>query len=41
MSVLRDLADESLPIGVGHPALGLDLFLDVDPLLEALRESSG
>src|SRR5687768_3312080 len=34
MGVLRDLADERPPVGFGHPVLGLDLLLSIDPRLE-------
>ncbi|MCY1183002.1 hypothetical protein D9M73_235870 [compost metagenome] len=32
--MLGDLADQGLPVGVGHPVLGLDLDLGIDLLLE-------
>ena len=35
MGVLRDLPDQRLAVGLGHPVLGLDLLLGVDPRLEA------
>ena len=35
MRVLRDLADQGAPVGLGHPVVGLDLLLGVDPRLEA------
>ena len=34
MRVLRDLPDQGLAIGLGHPLLGLDLDVGVDPVLE-------
>src|SRR6202035_118273 len=33
--VLRDLADEGAPVGIGHPVVGLDLLLGVDARVKA------
>ena len=39
VGVLRDLADERLAVGVGHPVLGLDFLIGVDTRLKAQRAS--
>src|SRR4030088_2997893 len=41
VSVLGNLADECLAIGVGHPILGLDLLVCIHLALKACLERSG
>ena len=39
--VLRDLPDQSVPVGIGHPVLGLDLVVRIDARLETGLERRG
>ena len=38
--MLRDLPDQGLAVGVGHPVLGLDLVVGIHLGLEAVLEAS-